>query len=70
MLEMIVMQIKQAMQFLGKIATITYTDRSGKQMTKTTQVHDLAYVPAYGTCLIGDTEDIWLDKVTQISEAA
>jgi hypothetical protein len=64
------MQITQAKQFLGKVVKITYTDRSGNQLIKITHVHDVAYVPSYGACLIGDAEDIWLDKVTEISEAA
>lgn len=64
------MQIAQAKQFMGKLVTITYTDRVGNVLTKTTHVHDVAYVPSYGACVIGDNEDIWLDKVTQISEAA
>jgi hypothetical protein len=64
------MQITQAKQFMGKIVKIQYTDRSGNELTKTTHVHDVAYVPSYGACLIGDTEDIWLDRVTQMDEAA
>jgi len=64
------MQITQAKQFMGKVVKIQYTDRCGNELTKTTHVHDVAYVPSYGACLIGDTEDIWLDRVTQMDEAA
>jgi hypothetical protein len=30
-------------------------------------VYDVTFVPMYGACLVGDIEDIWLDKVTSIS---
>lgn len=61
--------IAQAKQFLGKNVVVTYKDRNGNVQTKTTRVYDVAYVPSYGACLVGETEDIWLDKVMQISEA-
>lgn len=62
--------ITQAKRFLGKNVVITYKDRSGNIQTKTTYVYDVAYVPSYGACLVAETEDIWLDKVMQIDEAA
>lgn len=64
------MHINQARQFLGKNVSITYRDRSGNLRTQTTHVYDISYVPSYGACLIGETDDIWLDRVTQITSIA
>jgi hypothetical protein len=29
-------------------------------------VHDVTFVPIYGGCLVGDIDDIWLEKITSI----
>lgn len=63
------LQISQARHYMGKEVTITYLDRSGAETTKQTRIYDVAYVPSYGACLIADTDDIWLDRVTQIVES-
>ena len=64
------MHIRQAKEYMGKNVEVTYKDRVGNLQKKTTYVYDVAYVPSYGACLIGDGEDIWLERVTQIDLAA
>ncbi len=61
------MYIKEAKQFLGKDVLVSYFDNKGNLHTKTVHVHDITFVPLYGGCLVGDIEDIWLDKVSSIS---
>lgn len=61
------MQIPEAKNYLGRNCTVTYRDRHGDQHTQTLHVHDVTFVPMYGGCLVGDIEDIWLDRITNIS---
>jgi hypothetical protein len=61
------MKIPEAKQFLGKRCNVTYLDRHGSQITKSLRVEDVTFVPLYGAYLIGDVEDISLDRVTGIS---
>lgn len=58
--------IPQAKQYLGRNVSVTYRDRRGDMHTKSMHVHDVTFVPIYGACLVGDTDDIWLEKVTSI----
>ncbi len=61
------MQIPEAKNYLGRHCTVTFRDRHGEIHTQDTRVHDVTFVPMYGGCLIGDVDDIWLDRVTSIS---
>lgn len=61
------MFIPEAKQYLGRNVTVTYRDRRGDLHTKAMLVQDVSYVPMYGSCLVGDIEDVWLDKITSIS---
>lgn len=61
------MQIPEAKNYLGRHCTVTFRDRLGETHTQTTHVHDVTFVPMYGACLVGDIEDIWLDRITSIS---
>ncbi len=61
------MKIHEARQFLGKNCSVTFRDRLGEEITKDLRVHDVTFVPLYGPYLIGDVEDVNLDRVTGIS---
>lgn len=61
------MMIPEAKQYLGRRVAVTYNDRRGQLHTKTLQVQDISFVPMYGSYLMGDIEDIWLDRITSIS---
>lgn len=61
------MGIPEAKNYLGKNCTVTFRDRHGDLHTKTLHVHDVTFVPMYGGYIVGDMDDIWLDRVTSIS---
>lgn len=61
------MKVLEAKQYLGRNCSVTFFDRSGDEITKSLHVHDVAFVPLYGAYLIGDIEDVCLDRVTSIS---
>ena len=61
------MHIPEAKNYLGRNCTVTYRDRHGDQHTRSMHDCDVTFVPMYGGCLVGDIEDIWLDKITSIS---
>ena len=61
------MLIPEAKTYLGKNCTVTFNDRHGNVRTQTLHIHDVNYVPMYGARLVGDIDDIWLDRVTSIS---
>ena len=61
------MHIPEVKQYLGRNVAVTYRDRNGQELTTNTRVHDIQFVPMYGGCLVGDIEDIWLERVTQIN---
>lgn len=61
------MNIPEAKQYLGKNCAVTFLDRQGDEVTRQLHVHDVAFVPLYGAYLIGDMEDVSLDRVTSIN---
>lgn len=61
------MKIPEAKQYLGRHCSITYRDRQGDEITRDLHVHDVAFVPLYGAYLIGDIEDVSLERITSIS---
>ena len=61
------MMIPEAKQYLGKNCSVTFLNRHGDEVTRNLHVHDVAFVPLYGPYLIGDMEDVCLDRVTSIS---
>lgn len=60
------MNIPEAKQYLGKNCAVTFLNRQGDEVTRQLHVHDVAFVPLYGAYLIGDMEDVSLDRVTSI----
>lgn len=61
------MMIPEAKTYMGRDCAVTFRDRHGEEHTQTLHVHDVTYVPMYGAYLVGDSDDIWLDRVTSIS---
>lgn len=60
------MTIPEARQYVGKNCWVRWTDRLGQEHSKPLQVEDLQFAPLYGAYIIGDTEEVRLDRVTQI----
>ena len=61
------MNIPEAKQYLGRQCAVTFRNRHGEEITKKLRIHDVEFVPLYGAYLIGDLEDVCLDRVTTIS---
>lgn len=61
------MRIPDAKQYLGRNCSVTYRNRHGDEITKSLHIHDVTFVPLYGAYLIGDVEDVSLDRITNIS---
>ncbi len=61
------MLIPEAKRYLGQNCSVTFRDRRGEEVTKNLHLHDVQFVPLYGAYLIGDVEDVCLDRVTSIS---
>jgi len=59
--------VTEARQYLGKRCVVTFLNRQGEEVTKNLQLYDVAFVPLYGAYLIGDIEDVCLDRITNIS---
>jgi hypothetical protein len=58
--------IPEAKQYLGRNVAVTFRDRRGDMHTKSMHVHDVTFIPMYGGCLVGDTDDIFIEKITNI----
>lgn len=61
------MVIAEAKKYLGRHCAVTFRNRRGDEITKTLHLQDVQFVPLYGPYLIGDIEDVSLDRVTSIS---
>lgn len=60
------MTIVEAKPYVGRNCAITWMDRRGAEQSVQLYIEKLAYVPMYGAYLMGDVEDVCLDKVTRI----
>ena len=60
------MTIREAKSYIGKDCSITWRNRMGKEQKINLHIHDLTFVPLYGAYLVGDIEDVCLDRVTRI----
>ena len=60
------MGIADAKKYVGKSCNVTFKDRLGKMHNKVLRIQDLTFVPLYGAFLVGDIEDVCLDKVMMI----
>lgn len=60
------MTILEAKPYVGKNCTITWRDRRGIEQSTRLHIEDLTFVPLYGAYLVGDIEDVCLEKVTNI----
>jgi len=60
------MTISEAKQYIGRHCWLRWSDRQGRERTKVLHVRDLQFIPLYGAYIIGDTEEVRLDRVTRI----
>ena len=62
------MTIPEAKPYIGKNCWIKWTDRCGNQFSRIMHVENIQYQPLYGSYLIGDAEEVRLDRVTEIRD--
>lgn len=60
------MHISEVREFVGKNCSVTWMDRFGREQTTILRVNDLTFIPLYGAYLVGDGEELNLEKVTRI----
>jgi hypothetical protein len=60
------MTIPEAKPYVGRNCTVTWKDRRGIEQSTRLHIENLTFVPLYGAYLVGDIEDVCLDKVTRI----
>ena len=58
--------IPEIRQYVGRNCTVTWKDRLGHEHSKVLHIHDVSFVPLYGAYLVGDVDDVNLDRVTNI----
>ena len=58
--------IPDTKQFVGRNCAVTWMDRMGREHSKVLHIHDVSFVPLYGAYLVGDIEDVSLERVTSI----
>ena len=58
--------IPEIKQFVGRNCAVTWTDRLGREHNKVLHIHDISFVPLYGAYLVGDIEDVSLERVLNI----
>ena len=64
------MQLSEAKSYIGKVCTIRFLDRSGREHEVTSLVYDATYVPLYGGYFVTDMDDIRLDRAVSINLAS
>jgi hypothetical protein len=57
------MLISEAKDFIGQIVQVTFTDRSGNEISDQAEVFEVNFVPFYGPCMVTDIGEIRLDRV-------
>jgi hypothetical protein len=62
--------ISEAKQYIGKVCSVSWADRTGAIQDMVSMIHDVTYVPMYGGYLITDTDDIPLEKMTNLVACA
>lgn len=60
------MTIPEARPYVGRNCSVTWKDRHGKEQSTRLKIENLSFVPLYGAYLMGDVDDVCLDKVTGI----
>lgn len=60
------MTITEARPYVGRSCAVTWMDRRGEEQSTRLHIEELKFVPLYGAYLMGDIEDVCLEKVTRI----
>ena len=60
------MLLAEAKSYIGKVCSIVWNDRAGKENSTVSKVYDATYVPLYGGYLVTDADDIRLDRICHV----
>lgn len=60
------MTVHEATGYVGKDCAVTWKNRFGHEQIVRTHIYKLGFVPLYGTYIMGDVDDVFLNKVTRI----
>lgn len=63
------MLLTEAKAYIGKVCTIRFYDRTGREQVLVSKIYDATFVPLYGGYFVTDMDDIRLDRVAGISLA-
>ena len=61
------MLLSEAKAYIGKVCSIRWQDRTGKEQMAVSKVYDVTFVPLYGGYIVTDSEDIRLDRICSVS---
>jgi hypothetical protein len=60
------MTVREAAPYVGRDCAVTWKDRYGSEQVFSTHIYKLGFVPLYGSYIMGDVEDVFLNKVVRI----
>jgi hypothetical protein len=60
------MTVREARVYVGRDCAVTWKDRFGMEQIAQTHIYKLGFVPRYGAYIMGDVDDVYLNKVTRI----
>jgi hypothetical protein len=63
------MLLSEAKEYIGKVCSISWRDRTGAEIVTVSKIYDATYVPLYGGYIVTDADDIRLDRITNLAVA-
>lgn len=61
------MQMSEARNYIGRLCSIRWKTRNGLEQVVVSKVYDVTFVPLYGAYLVTDTDDIRLDRISEVA---
>jgi hypothetical protein len=61
------MTVHEATRYIGRDCRVTWLDRFGNPQVAHTHIYKLGFVPLYGSYIMGDVDDVYLNKVKRIT---
>ena len=60
------MTVHEATPYVGKDCSVVWRDRFGDEQLMKTHIYKLGFVPLHGSYIMGDEDDVFLNKVVRI----
>ena len=61
------MLLSEAKGYVGKVCSIRWRDREGKELHTISRIYDATFVPLYGGYLVTEADDIRLDRIDRVA---